>query len=289
MKNKIFEILSVAVGGIVFAIAVAWIASPVGLVTGGVTGIGIIIKELTEKIPIFITGLVLNIPLFIVCTVQRGFRFIIKSTVAFITLTLALSLVERIPTPFNFENDLLLSSISYGILSGIGLGLILRAGATSGGTDMLAAIIKKSRPALPISRLIAVIDIGIVLTGAFVFGLRISLYATLALFLSAKVMDLTLSGIGSEKSVFIVSGKSREISNRIFAELKRGVTGIEAEGMYTGEKKKMLFLVVSSREIASVRRLVGEIDARAFIAISDAKEVLGEGFDDIFISSDSLS
>lgn len=289
MKNKIFEILSVAVGGIVFAVAVAWIASPVGLVTGGVTGIGIIIKELTEKIPIFITGIILNVPLFIICTVQRGFRFIIKSTVAFITLTLALSLIERIPTPFNFENDLLLSSISYGILSGIGLGLILRAGATSGGTDMLAAIIKKSRPALPIPRLIAVIDIGIVLTGAFVFGLRISLYATLALFLSAKVMDLTLSGIGSEKSVFIVSKKSREISNRIFAELKRGVTGIEAEGMYTGEKKKMLFLVVSSREIASVRRLVGEIDARAFIAISDAKEVLGEGFDDIFISSDSLS
>lgn len=289
MKNKIFEILSVAVGGIVFAVAVAWVASPVGLVTGGVTGIGIIIKELTEKIPIFITGLVLNIPLFVICTVQRGFRFIIKSTVAFLTLTLALSLIERIPTPFDFENDLLLSSISYGILSGIGLGLILRAGATSGGTDMLAAIIKKSRPALPISRLIAEIDIAIVLAGAFVFGLRISLYATLALFLSAKVMDITLSGIGSEKSVFIVSEKSREISNRIFTELKRGVTGIEAEGMYTGEKKKMLFLVVSSREIASVRRLVGEIDARAFIAISDAKEVLGEGFDNIFISSDSLS
>ncbi len=288
MRNKNLETASAVAGGVIFALAVAWIASPSGLVTGGVSGIGIVVKQLAG-VPIFITSLILNIPLFIVCTVQRGLRFIAKSIAAFLTLTLALSVLENIPPPLDFEGDILLSALSYGILSGLGLGMVLKSGATSGGTDMLAAIIKRKKPSLSISRLIAVIDTAVVMTGVFVFGLRISLYAVFALFVSAKVIDLVLSGVGSDKSVFIVSDKSDEISARIFTELKRGVTGIEAVGMYTGEKRKMLFAVVSSRELFVLRKIVGECDCRAFVTVGDAKQVMGEGFDEIFVSSDSLS
>ncbi len=288
MRNKNLEIVSAIAGGVIFSLAVAWIASPSGLVTGGVSGIGIVVKELSG-IPIFVTSLVLNIPLFVICTIQRGLRFITKSVIAFLTLTLALSVLENVPSPLDFEGDVLLSAFSYGILSGLGLGLVLKAGATSGGTDMLAAIIKGKKPSLSISGLIAVIDTAIVLIGMFVFGFRISLYAIAALFISAKVIDLVLSGVGSDKSVFVVSDRSDEISARIFTELKRGVTGIEAVGMYTGAKKKMLFTVVSSRELSLLRKIVGECDSRAFVTVGDAKQVMGEGFDEIFVSADSLS
>lgn len=290
MRNSLFETFIAIVGGVIFAFAVACLASPVGLVTGGVSGVGIVLKELTGgKLPIFVTSLVLNIPLFIICTVQRGVRFIAKSLVAFLTLTVALSVFENMPPPIDFEGDLVMSTLSYGILSGVGLGLVLRVGATSGGTDMLAAIIKRKKPSTPISALIAIIDAVIILLGTFVFGVRLSLYSIVALFISAKVIDLTLSGLGVAKTVFIISDECEEIAQRISTELERGVTGIDAVGMYTGKKRKMLFAVVSSREVATLRKIVGECDGRAFVTVSNAKQVLGEGFDQIFVSRDSFS
>lgn len=290
MKNSFFEILMAGLGSVIFAMAVAWIASPAGLVTGGVSGIGIVVKELTRgAVPIFVTSLLLNVPLFVICTVQRGLRFIVKSLLAFFILTVALSVFENIPSPLDLEGDPVVSTLSYGALSGIGLGLVLRSGATSGGTDMLAAIIKKKSPSLPISTLIVVIDIVIVLMGVFVFGLRISLYAVVALFLSAKAIDLVLSGVGVAKNVFIISDKSELIARRISDELRRGVTAIDAVGMYTGESRKILLAVISSRQLSSLRKIIGECDGKAFVSVVDAKSVLGEGFEEIFLSSDSFS
>ena len=288
MKNKTKEILIAMAGGTVFAVAVAWIASPVGLVTGGVSGIGILVKELTN-IPIFVTGLVLNVPLFIICTLQRGVGFITKSAIAFLTLTVALSIFESIPSPIDLEGDLLLSAGAYALLSGLGLGLVLRAGATSGGTDMFAAIVKYRRPNFSISSLIVITDAVIVLSGVAVFGVRLSLYAVASLLLSARIIDLVLSGADGAKSVFIISDHSPAIADRIASELQRGVTGIDAEGMYTHSKRQMLFTVVSSRELTELRKIVSETDGKAFVTISRASRVLGEGFDEVLPSSDSFS
>lgn len=288
MKNKTKEILIAMAGGTVFAVAVAWIASPVGLVTGGVSGIGILVKELTN-IPIFVTGLVLNVPLFIICTLQRGVGFITKSAIAFLTLTVALSIFESIPSPIDLEGDILLSAGAYALLSGLGLGLVLRAGATSGGTDMFAAIVKYRRPNFSISSLIVITDAVIVLSGVAVFGVRLSLYAVASLLLSAKMIDLVLSGADGAKSVFIISDHSPAIADRIASELQRGVTGIDIEGMYTHSKRQMLFTVVSSRELTELRKIVSETDGKAFVTISRASRVLGEGFDEVLPSSDSFS
>lgn len=287
MKNKTKETLIAMAGGIVFAVAVAWIASPAGLVTGGVSGIGILVKELTD-IPIFVTGIVLNVPLFIICTLQRGVGFITRSAIAFLTLTVTLSVLESFPSPIDLEGDLILSAGAYALLSGLGLGLVLRAGATSGGTDMFAAIIKYRRPNFSISSLIFITDAVIILSGAAVFGVRLSLYAVASLLLSAKIIDLVLSGSDGAKSVFIISDKSLTIAERISSELQRGVTGIDATGMYTHTKKQMLFTVVSSRELTQLRRLVSETDGKAFVTVSTASRVLGEGFDSISGSSDSF-
>ncbi len=285
---RVVEICKAVLGGVIFALSVAWIAAPVGLVTGGVSGVGIVLKELFE-IPIFLTGLILNIPLFVVCIVQRGWQFIVKSLIAFVSLTLALSAFEGANSPLDFENDLLMSTVLYGIVSGVGLGLVLQSGATSGGTDMLAAIIKYKKPDVAISELLLTIDVAVIAFGAFVFGLRYSLYAIIAVFISVRVIDIMLSGFGIKKSVFIISDKGNEISSLISSRLKRGVTGISSVGMYTNEKRRMLLTVVSSRELNEVRLIVGECDENAFVTIWDTKQVLGKGFNDINISKGSLS
>lgn len=288
MKSKISDILSAVLGSTVFAVAVAWIASPSGLVTGGASGVGILVKELIG-IPIFVTGLVLNIPLFIICTLQRGVRFITKSAIAFLSLTVALSILEGIPSPINLEGDLTLTSGAYAILSGLGLGIILRSGATSGGADMLAAIIRYRRPSFSMATLIAIIDIAVVLSGIAVFGARVSLYATASLFLSAKICDLILSGFAKSKTAFIISDADKEISDRINRDLGRGATGINAVGTYTGKERRILFTAMPSREIPRLRRIVAECDSTAFVIISDANKILGEGFDSLFESKDSFS
>ncbi len=287
MKKNLIDIMWIIVGSVIFAFSVAWISDPIGLVPGGVSGIGIILKAITNGVvPIFVTSFVLNLPLFVVCTIQRGFKFIAKSSIAFGAVTIALSVFESLPMPFGFEDDILVSSVLFGFISGIGLGMILRSGATSGGTDMLAAIIKFKKPSLPISKLIVIIDVIIIVVGTFVFGIRMSLYAVFAIIVSAKVIDVVLSGISTQKTVFVISEKSDLISKAIFEKLERGVTFIEATGAYTGKRRPMLMVVISTRELFILRQIVSDIDSSAFMTITETNQVFGEGFDEIFISAD---
>ncbi|MBE6700960.1 MAG: YitT family protein [Ruminococcaceae bacterium] len=290
MKKRIWEILFILSGSLIFSLSVVWVASPVGLVTGGVSGVGIVVKEVTGGlVPIFVTSFLLNVPLFVISLIQRGASFIAKSLFSFLVMTVFLALFEYFAPPFNFEGDLIISTLIYGVLAGVGLGLILRSGAVSGGTDMLASIIKYRHPHLPISRLIVIIDVVIIGVGAFVFGLRISVYAIVALVLSAKIIDLVISSGESAKAVFIVSVWSGEIASRIFTDLKRGATEIDGKGMYTGTVRKILFTVVSKNEIPRLREIVSEIDSAAFVTVTDTRQVLGKGFEKIAISKDSLS
>ncbi len=284
MKNFLF----ILTGSFIFSVSVAWIASPLGLVSGGVSGVGIVVKEVTGVIPIALTSFILNLPLFTISFIQRGWRFISKSILAFLSLTLFLWVLEGIKPPFDLEGDLLVGAFLFGALAGVGLGLVLRAGATSGGTDMLASIIKRKRPHLKISFLILVIDVLVIAMGVFLFGITRGVYATLSLVISVKVIDLTLSGISSAKTVFIMSEKSSEIASTVMNELKRGITGLRAKGFYTGEERTLLFSVVSAREISSLQRIVYDTDPDAFMTVNDAKRVLGEGFDSLINDENSL-
>lgn len=284
MKNFLF----ILTGSFIFSVSVAWIASPLGLVSGGVSGVGIVVKEVTGVIPIALTSFILNLPLFTISFIQRGWRFISKSIFAFLSLTVFLWVLEGIKPPFDLEGDLLVGAFLFGTLAGVGLGLVLRAGATSGGTDMLASIIKRKRPHLKISFLILVIDVLVIAMGVFLFGITRGVYATLSLVISVKVIDLTLSGISSAKTVFIMSEKSSEIASTVMNELKRGITGLRAKGFYTGEERTLLFSVVSAREISSLQRIVYDTDPDAFMTVNDAKRVLGEGFDSLINDENSL-
>ena len=284
MKNYLYIIL----GSFIFSLSVAWIASPLGLVSGGVSGIGIVVKEITGVIPVAVTSFVLNVPLFVISFIERGARFIAKSLFAFLSLTLFLGLLESIESPFT-SGDLFALSLVYGVLAGVGLGLVLRSGATSGGTDMLAAIIKRKKPHIKISLIILIIDIVIIFVGVFIFGITKGVYATISLVVSVKVIDIVISGISTSKAVFIITTKSECISQRVIKEIERGVTEIEGTGLYSGNTVKILFSVVSSRELSKLREIVGESDSNAFVTVSDAKEVLGLGFENLLKSDEKLS
>lgn len=282
MKN-FFYILS---GSLLFSFGVASIASPQGLVSGGVSGIGIILKEISGVFPIALTSLILNIPLFAVSFFERGFKFIAKSFFAVALTVLFTGIFESLPFPK--INDLPVASLLYGVLVGGGLGLVLKSGATSGGTDMLASIIKRKKPHLKISFIILVIDTAVILAGIFVFGIVHGIYASLSLFISVRVMDAVLLGVKTSKAVFIISKEYSSISRDIIEVVGRGVTEVGIRGGYTGNAGVLLFAVISPRELTSLREIVSRHDKSAFVTVTDAREVLGEGFESLVLSEDAL-
>ncbi len=283
-KNKDFkDYILILIGTTILALGINLFLVPSTLVTGGVTGIAIMVEYLSKTylnvaIPIWLTNFAINIPLFVIAIKQRGLSFGKKSLFSAIYLSIALWFTAYIPNPFATESDLLLAAIFGGALIGVGLGFVLRASATTGGTDMLATIIKYKHGKFPISKLIMFVDSSIITMGFFVFGARKAMYAVICVYVISKVVNSLLEGMHYAKAAFIISDKSDEIARKLIESVKRGATGIKAKGMYTKKDKDMLFVVVSKKEIHAVRQVVKNIDEKAFITITDVREVLGEGF-----------
>ena len=175
-------------------------------------------------------------------------------------------------------DDILLAALYGGIIQGVGIGLVFLGGGTTGGTDMLAAIIQKYLQHYSIAQIMQVIDAAIVVVGMYVFGIQKALYAIIAVYLVTKVSDGIIGGMKFSKAAYIITSKPDEVSEMIIKDLDRGVTGIHARGMYSDQDKLMLFCVVSKKEIVTLKEKVDEIDADAFVIVSDAREVHGEGF-----------
>ena len=175
-------------------------------------------------------------------------------------------------------DDIFLASVFGGVISGLGIGLVLMANATTGGTDTMAAIIQHFIRHYSIAQIMQVLDGVIVLAGAWVFGINRALYAIICIYLVSKVSDGILEGLKFSKLAYIISEHYEEIAKQIMKELDRGATGLDAVGMYSGEKKEVLFCVVSKKEIVKVKDIVRRIDADAFMKVSDVREVFGEGF-----------
>ena len=279
-KSSFMNYIYLIVGTIFIAIAVNLVYEPMGMVTGGVTGIGIVIKYFTEGlieggIPVWLTNVVLNIPLFLAGYLIKGVKFIKQSLLGSISLTLALYIIPVINI---VDNEFFLASVFGGVITGIGMGMVISASGSTGGTDLLGLIIHHFLPHQNVPMIIGVIDGIIVLAGAIVFGVRTTLYAVVALYITAKFSDNILEGLKFAKAAYIISDYYEEIADIIMKELDRGVTGIYAEGMYTKSDKKMLYCVVTKKEITKLIQLVSQIDTKAFVIVSDAREVMGEGF-----------
>ncbi len=279
MKKSLKDYIYIILGTTIFSLGISWFYEPSGLVSGGVTGAGIIIKHITGGIiPLYLSNLLFNIPLFLISLKQRGFSFVKKSLLSVVWLSLMLFINKYIINPFNTSEDLFLSSLLSGVFAGIGIGYILRASASSGGTDMLAAIIKYKKPHFPIATLILILDIAIIIIGMFIFGAYKGLYAALSLYITTKIIDRILEGVHFAKAAYIFSDKYNEISTEIFKNLNRGNTAIEATGMYTKSPRKILYVVVEPKEIITLTSIVRRLDSNAFITITDVRRALGEGF-----------
>jgi len=208
-----------------------------------------------------------------------GPRFGIKTVVGFVSTAIFVDILEFFwgNKPL-VENDPLLSAIFGGVLVGIGLGLVFKSKATSGGSDIIAMIIAKYTK-LPLGQLIIYVDSAIVLISLVAFkDWSIPLYSWVIIFICGKIIDIILDGINFEKALIIVSEKHQEIRNKIITDLQRGGTFIEAKGMYNNDDKKLIYTVLSRREVAVLKDYINEIDPRAFVTVIDANEILGEGF-----------
>ena len=272
-------ILSTA-GTALMAFAIASILEPASLITGGFSGLSIIIKQLTEGltpggIPLSVTNLILNVPFLLIAVRLKGFRYLIRTGYATLMLSFWLSVLPVIPLA---GDDLLLSSLYGGIFMGVGIGLVFVAQATTGGTDLIAALIQHFWRHRSISSIMWLLDTAIVVLGAWLFGIQMALYAIIAIYLTSKVADGIIDGLRFSKAAFIITNYPDELAALIIENLDRGLTGISATGMYSGDPKNMLFCVVSAKEIVRLKELAKSCDPNAFVIVTDVREVLGEGF-----------
>lgn len=283
IKNtKLKNFIYITIGSAIFGMGVSWFANPNKIVTGGVSGLSIIIsylfKNININIPISALVFILNIPIFIFSLTINGKEFIKKSIIATILMSFWIYVFGLLPNILKIENDMLLSSILVGVFCGTGTGLILRVGASSGGSDMLANSIYKILPQFSIAKLIFIIDSSIVFIGLLSFGPTKTTYAIISIFTASKIINNILGGLRFARAVFIVSDKADEISKEIFEKLNRGNTSINCKGMYTKKEKNILIVVVSPKEIIKLKRIINVKDKNAFIIICPAQEVLGKGF-----------
>lgn len=279
-KSAVWDYIFIIAGTGLLALAIQCLFDPVGLVTGGFTGLGIVIKEMTKGIvpggmPLWLTNIMLNIPVFLVAFKVKGKGFIFRTVVGTVLLSVWLYIIPVIDLS---QGDYFLASVVGGSVAGLGMGLILLAKATTGGTDMVATIIQHYMKHYTIVQIMQVLDAFIVLIGLYVFGLYAGLYSIIAIVVVTKISDMVMEGFKFSKAAFIITDKYDIVAKRILKELDRGVTGLYAKGMYSGTDKCMLYCVVSQKEIVSVKEIVAEVDPSAFVIVSDAREVLGEGF-----------
>lgn len=279
-RSRVREYLMLIVGTAFVAISIQCIYDPISLVTGGFSGLAIVIKAVTESfipggIPLWLTNIALNIPVFLVAFKVKGKRFIGRTLVGAFLLSAWLYILPPLDLT---QGDYILAAVFGGVICGIGMGLILLAKATTGGTDMVATIIQHYVRHYSIVQILQILDAMVVLCGLYVFGLRAALYAIVAIFITTKVSDTLMEGFKFSKAAFIITDRYELVAKRILQELDRGVTGLLAKGMYSGADKCVLYCVVSQKEIVQVKEIVAETDPEAFVIVSDAREVLGEGF-----------
>ena len=279
-KKWYLDYLLIIVGTGLMALAINSVFDASGLVTGGFSGIAILVKRWTGGIvdggiPLWLTNITLNIPLFLLGCKIRGFSFVKKALIGEISLStwLALQPVWNIA-----GDDLLLAAVYGGVIQGIGIGMVFLGQGTTGGTDMMAALIQKYLRHYSIAQIMQFIDGAIVLVGMYVFGVQKALYAIIAVYLVTKVSDSMIEGLKFSKQAYIITSKPDEISREIMDKLDRGVTGIHGKGMYSGQDKLLLYCVVGRKEIVALKELVDHIDPAAFVIVSDVREVHGEGF-----------
>lgn len=275
IKQAFIELIQIICGTAIMAVGTGLFLLPNKLSAGGFSGISTILYYLFQ-FPVGISMFLLNVPLFIFSYFKNGRKFFFRSVIGTFSLSFFIDLFEKFQP---LTQDRLLACLYGGIFIGIGTAIILKANASTGGSDLLAQIIRKFKPEFRRGSLIVILDTIIVGMNVIVFKqIEIALYSTIAIYVMGKVIDIFLEGIYFTKMIYIISEKYEEIAKKIGEEVERGTTGIYAKGMYTNKEKMVLLCVAGRGEVAGIRKIVNQIDKKAFLIISNAREVFGKGF-----------
>lgn len=281
MKSKavktLWSYLIIVGASLIYAVGFNWCYVPNDIAFGGITGVGQIVNFLLPWAPIGTVVIVLNIPLFLLGWRLLGGHLLISSLFAMAVSSVFIDLIDSL---YQFPPmDPLLACIFGGVLLGLSLGLVFQQGATTGGTDLLARLIKLKLSWLPMGKLLLAVDLVVIVAVSVVFqNLFSALYGLVSLYISSLVMDGVLYGMDQAKVAYIIGNHPKEISDTIVRELDRGVTILHGMGAYSGADKEVLFCAFKQRQIVALKRVVKEIDPSAFLIVCEAHEVLGEGF-----------
>lgn len=276
VKDFTIDIIVTIAGTFIFAFAVHVFTSPNQIAPGGMTGISTIIHHLT-KLPIGGVNITLNIPIFIIGLIYLGKWFMIKTFVSLVTFTIAMDYVlVTLPT---YTGDTLIASIFGGLLMGVGIGLALTRGSSTGGMDIINKIIAKRLPHIKLGKIIFCSDVVIIIISGVAFkSIEPVLYAIVAMYISSAALDAVLYGFNVSKLMYIITDKAEEISKRILTDMNRGATILDSHGAYTNEKKPTILCVVRQNEYYKLKKMIRSVDPNAFVIITGANEVVGSGF-----------
>jgi uncharacterized membrane-anchored protein YitT (DUF2179 family) len=268
-RQLFWDIVLISIGSLLCAIAINGILIPQHFVTGGITGLCLIIHNYVPSVNVGLIYILFNIPLFMLAWMSIGRRFFFYSIVGSLLLSSAIALVH-IPVPLD---DKMLNALLAGIISGAGVGITLRSSGSQGGIDILSVMLLR-RFSISIGNTILTVNGIVLLLVTFFYSLEAVLYTLVVLFVSSKVLNLVVMGLSQRKAVFIISEKWQLISKEILKDIRRGVTIVKGEGGYTGNPEHILYSVITFREIGQLKRLIQKIDPNAFVVISDTLEVI---------------
>ncbi len=266
----------ITLGSLLYALAYNIFYAPNLVAMGGLTGLGQVLNAIIPVLPVGTTVFVMNVPLFFLGWKYIGGHLLVSSLYAMTFSSFAIDVMNMI---YQFPPmDTMLASIFGGALLGLGIGLVFSKGATTGGTDLIARLLKLKFAWLPMGTLVLIPDFIVIALAAMAFGkVETALYGIVSLYITTKVMDTVLYGLDSSKVAYIISDRCKEITDAVIA-MDRGATILHGEGAYSGDEKKVLMVAFKQKEIVPLKEKVNEIDPRAFLIVCDAHDVLGEGF-----------
>jgi len=281
--NNIIEFLGLVIGSLFMGVGLNMFFKPYTIAPGGLSGLSVVISKFTG-LSVSTIMLIIGMPLLVFSIKILGKKDAIKTFIGMMILSIVLKITEPLAT-ISVTQDVLLSSISGAILLGIGLGIVFRVDGSTGGTDLIALMVNRVIPSLPVSKCLIIIDGMVVLSAGIANGnIETGLYSAMALYIIVKVIDAIISGFDYSKAFMIITTEPEKLRNAIVNDIKRGVTLLDAKGGYTNDEKNILLVVVNKKQQeVNLKKLIKTEDPSAFIIVSNVHEVLGEGFKSITV------
>lgn len=277
LKRTLTDLFTLTLGSIIFAAGVACFLDPNSVASGGVSGIAIIITKFFDLLPTGTVIALINVPILLVGTIKFGFKFLASTVYTVLVSSIAVDAIGALVGPLT--DNLLLAAIGGAVLVGVGIGLVFRTGATTGGTDVIVKLLRTKFRHLPTGIVFGIVDGCVCLTSGLVFhNIEITIYAAISLMLSSMVINKVLYGGDGARMIYIISSENKEIAKRLMKEVDVGATFFHGNGAYSGRDYEVLMVVMRAKLLPQARDVVKQVDDGAFMIVTNATSVFGEGF-----------